>query len=124
MIPFNTQPLSQLKERYNYAIKARNNLTNILANPEERPGAKPVHIFDFEDGIRLIVSRDVIKEMEVIHFSGSINEALFKGKLNKALLSTMVTHFIELSEYRGAITMSGFSDTGIPHFYCLLTNLN
>src|SRR5688572_5764718 len=71
-LPNNPQSFDVLKERFKDAVKKSYDVEKIAENPKERPGQKGEHVFDFEDGIRLIISRDRFKEKEVLHFSGSI----------------------------------------------------
>ena len=57
----------------------------MIAKPNTRPGAQRKHIFDFEDGARIIVSRDVLENMTSVHFSISIEE----GQIYDSLAASM-----------------------------------
>lgn len=125
MIQFKPEPLGSLKSRFKEALIDSYCVANVKENPEERPGDKPRHVFDFEDGIRLIVSRDVIKSQEVIHFSGSFEPAIYSGSMNmQHILDLMVYKFIVLWGTKPHVNFVGFTSKGIPHWCIKSLNLN
>lgn len=129
MVPFNPQPIEVLKARFPAAIAKSYSVQHVSENPEDRPGSRPEHVFDFEDGVRLIVSRDFHNGREVIHFSGSLMQGAgfyLRGKLDKgSTLGLMRAHFFHISgietERHHFIC---FSDGGVPHWCVPFTNLN
>ena len=72
-VEYNPQPLAQLKERYSKALSKLFVLEEVVEGGD-RPGLNPANIFDFEDGLRLIVSRDhgMVFGEERVHFSASL----------------------------------------------------
>jgi len=124
MLEFKPETIIALKERYKEAIATAYSTEHISKNPQERPGAKRQHVFDFEDGIRIIVSRDLLKGQEFLHFSGSAMPSIYKGLSDHSLLSRMIINFAKISNYSGKVQLAGFSKEGIPHFYIKLADLN
>lgn len=75
------EPLEALRPRYPAAIATPYDLRKIddllVAG---RPGTKQHHVFDFEEGIRLIVSREIMPDgRDSIHVSGSIHQGSEAG---------------------------------------------
>lgn len=124
MIPFNPQPLAELKARFTQALVDSYSVEKILADAALRPGSKPQHVFDCEDGLRLIVSRDRLQGKEVIHFSASVDRARYRGRFDKSLMKLMVRRFAELSGFAETPTFVRFSDEGIPHWIIVFSTLN
>ena len=58
MIPYRPEPLQALRKRYPKAVARVFDSLAVKANPTLRPGKSRTHVFDFQDGIRLIVSVD------------------------------------------------------------------
>lgn len=131
-LPINPQPLATLKQRFADAVKDVYNVETIAANPGDRPGQKEQHIFDFEDGIRLIVSRDRFKEKEVLHFSASVFEGYdIEAGLHPRLylakfLGECTAHITELSGCKtdDVVLVAITKDKGVPHWIIELANLN
>lgn len=119
MIKFNPEKIECLKNRFKESLLAVYNPIECKENPDKRPGIKQENIFDFEDGIRLIISRDVVKATEVIHFSASINPKIYNGSFGRSLHEKMVMHFIDLYEFTDNINVhyAGITNAGIPHWY-------
>jgi len=131
-LPINIEPFETLRRRFSEAVKNSYDTLKIAANPKDRPGQKPEHVFDFDDGIRLIISRDRFNEKEVLHFSGSVLPgypietglpprlylAKFLGECTEKItkLSGCRTSDVKLV----AITQ----EKGIPHWIVELSNLN
>ena len=72
MLEFQPEPVEELKARYPEALEDVFNPLRIQANPELSPGKKRKHTFDFENGLRLIVSVDEFKKERVTHYSASM----------------------------------------------------
>jgi len=70
-VPFVPESFDSLKARYPKALEKRFDVNDA---PEIRPGADRTHIFDFEDGLRVIASVDFEGERVFLHFSCSITE--------------------------------------------------
>lgn len=68
----NIQTIGDMRDRFPKAIERLYRYTDDNFDVEDRPGTNPDCVFDFGDGIRVIVSRDAIRnEPEHIHVSGS-----------------------------------------------------
>lgn len=73
MVPLNPQPLPELRARYQAAVADVYDQADPRMFTENRPGLNPAHVFDFEDGLRLIVSRERTRRGTVgIHISASL----------------------------------------------------
>jgi hypothetical protein len=91
-----------------------------------RPGTRRRHVFDWPDGLRLVISRDQMPTGDVVvHFSCSFiaGSEMF---LSAAAAEHPLTWFLDLavmrfnavSGYCGVILFGGFSEgKGIPHWY-------
>lgn len=119
-IPFQPEPLEQLQARYAQAIEK---VWEPSFGMMDTPGQHRENVFDCEDGIRIIISRDKkLFELNtdsdtVIHFSGSVNESIYTGRLDESALRKMEQHYFEISQYRGAIMLIMFSpEKKIPHW--------
>jgi hypothetical protein len=117
MIPFNRQPTEQLKSRYQEAIKSSYDAAAVTHGQAERPGTKPQHVFDFENGIRLIISRDHYKGKEVIHISGSFDSGAYSGSLKRSVIESRM--YLCFCEIAGPIKIGRpiYSTGGIPHWF-------
>ena len=73
MIPFEPETEEALANRYPEAIAEAINVEDIKAGKRETPGKERRHVFDFYDGLRLIISRETNGEVEFVHFSASMN---------------------------------------------------
>jgi hypothetical protein len=74
MIEIKPEPLEELKKR---AAKAFGRLwyANHMHLPDaDRPGLHMENVFDFENGVRIIASRDINQGNEFLHFSASVTE--------------------------------------------------
>lgn len=113
-----------LKARYDAALKPVY-ATETALPLDQTPGSKPEHLFDFTDGVRLIISRDILNGAEVIHLSASAVPEIYTGPFDGLLLKTMKKHFFELSGVsRGLVFVGLTKESGIPHWYVPLHGLN
>jgi hypothetical protein len=133
MLEFEPEPMAKLKERYPLAIKDIYDVLAVHFNNMQRPGEKREHVFDFQDGMRLIVSKDKMPgKAPYVHFSASIipgtslEEHIVVFVQGKGLEFSMNV-FKEMAELRFAdlgdigdkqkIIFLGFSEQkGAPHF--------
>lgn len=117
MIPFNPQPTEKLKSRYQEAIKSSYDVSAVTHGQIERPGEKPQHVFDFENGIRLIISRDHYKGKEVIHISGSFDLGTYTGSLKQSVIEARM--HLCYCEIAGPVKLGRptYSQGGIPHWF-------
>lgn len=124
MIPFSPQPFQVLKERFYKCLIQSWNVENVSKNPNERPGNQQQYVFDFEDGIRLIVSRDHYKGKEVIHVSASVDHKLYDMARASTLLTDMYHKFMGLSGIKTPPEHFFFSEKGVPHWLIEFMDLN
>lgn len=71
-LPFVPEPLETLRVRYPVALRDLIEIDSVLQGTQLRPGEQRTHVFDCEDGLRLIVSRDDLGMGPVLHLSASI----------------------------------------------------
>lgn len=135
-LDYKPESIDALRARYHRAL-ARVYPLRFLFDGEDRPGLLRDHIFDFDDGVRLIVSRHVDdgpERTELIHVSASKHRRDAKGKpipIDPATAAAqepqdvweLVDHFLALSDRRGheiepiAITGNG----RVAHFAVKVT---
>ena len=127
MLPYRPESLEAMQQRFPQALAEVTDVEYCRFGGET-PGQKRKHIFDFEDGLRLIVSKDRLEDGRiVVHFSASAyrDSALYR-RLKKpsqkkyfsrlaqsrfALLSGYGTEKPAFVEYIGA------SEKGVPHWH-------
>lgn len=73
MLPFEPESEQSLKARFQEALKDRFDVREVENNLTERPGLMRKHVFDFQDGLRLIVSNDKSGNNYYMHVSASLN---------------------------------------------------
>ena len=102
MLEFQTEKLDQLKGRFDLALKKVWNPDKMKDEKADRPGLHRQYVFDFEDGTRLIVSKDKLEGKLFLHVSGSYHNKLFGSvKLDgKQMVERMLTHLFELTKMR------------------------
>lgn len=123
MLPFLPETIESHRTRYQSALKAVFDCRYGIPRP--RPGELRGHVFDCQDGMRLIVSRDRESDTDTyLHLSASFHPGSYlysqlkKGKLIK-------DEFVRLVERRsrsisgdeGRFDLIGFSEEkGVPHW--------
>ena len=126
-VPFKPQWMKEHHDRYDEAIETIYDIESIEIGLADPPSGKPKHVFDFPDGLRLIVSKDQFPthKKPVIHFSASVEPGyqlyrlIHRGKVGpNKFLRIVLERFRTLSLYKGDIIYTGFSDGGIPHWIC------
>jgi len=70
--PFLPEMLDDLCKRLPQALEPVYDVDLCLKGMQTMPGAQRRHIFDCEDGLRLIVSRDWIDGRAITHLSASL----------------------------------------------------
>ncbi len=89
----------------------------------DRPSDHRENVFDTEDGIRLIISKDKSDAItSVIHFSGSVTAKFDKTGITDAnmLAGKFVEAFRKISgDYKSTFRFVHLSDKGVPHFVVL-----
>ena len=120
MLEFKPESIGSLKKRYPAALEK---IWIPDAEMSDRPGLRRENVFDGENGLRLIISKERANAVTtVIHFSGSVDDNLRKpaSPLLPLILQEFVTQFREISgDHKSIIRMHMISDGGIPHFIIL-----
>lgn len=121
-LPYEPESNESLKTRLSKALSR----TWIVPNdPKEiekmnRPGQTRECVFDFECGLRLIISKDQLygsAEPAKIHISASaFNEDVFKNFHTIKELTRFIQGYYELIEGKGQIKFIGFSPGIVPHW--------
>ena len=73
MLPFEPEPEKSLKARFQEALEDRFDMQQVEDGLIERPGLIRKHVFDFQDGLRLIVSNDKSGNNYYMHISASVD---------------------------------------------------
>lgn len=123
-VPVNPEPVSAMRGRYPAAVAEVTDMAAVMRGEQRRPGEKPVHVFDWVDGMRLIISRDLTPDGRIgIHLSASACEGsllhtqIAERKMDPDQFTDLVlTYWSELSgEKNYAAELIGFSAGGVPH---------
>ena len=123
MLPFQPESTAQLRARFPEAIKEIQDVLAIIKDRSLRPGLKRKHVFDFQDGCRLIISIDREGLIKLFHVSSSINlEHGMKNKLK--FISQMeytkhvINHINELEHPKKRIYIEKmFTPKGVFHIF-------
>ena len=73
MLPFEPEPEFAMKARYADAIGDIVRINDIQCGKSTPPSKERKHVFDFNSGLRLIISRDTDGIRTYLHFSASVN---------------------------------------------------
>lgn len=123
MLPFQPEPLTALRARYAAALVTVFDCRKGVPRP--RPGELRGHVFDCEDGLRLIISRDRESDSGLfLHLSASLTrntplyEKLARGGISQSQFTEMVLErFREISDDAQPLELTGFSTgKGVPHW--------
>jgi hypothetical protein len=93
-LPFKPETVDKLAERFD---KALDSVVNVEQLGKMRPGMNRKHVFDFEDGLRMIVSVDDFQQIRYLHLSGSLHKEQPKPINNMDLLQMMVAKMLLLN---------------------------
>lgn len=115
MIPYIPETVDQARARFSAAIEPLFD----LEDPQcPSAGASRTHVFDFEDGLRLVISRDFHPDTGVqIHLSASVNTAVVKS-VGIEFLFKAECRFREIADWPDApLSLLGLSpEKRIPHW--------
>jgi hypothetical protein len=107
-LPFQPESLESIKARFPMAIAKP---FDVLGGITGKSGPFPLraHVFDFFDGTRMICSRDMHVDRNVIHFSFSCEPGFPIS--NSPSLTHFVAHCMEIMQdfYQGEVLISMFS---------------
>ena len=129
-LPFNPEPLVALQARYPRALEVVYDQQEIAERGGIRPGQVPANIFDFDDGLKLIVSRERdLDDDAILHLCASFLSVRRIADEFRLLTLTRSTEsvfaewlrdvphrFRELSNDSRPIRFLGCSENGVPHW--------
>lgn len=111
MLKFEAEPLEQLKARFPKALVKIWQVTNPMP---DRPGLHRTNVFDFESGMRLLISMDMIVfARPEIHVSASWE---FNEPRSIQQMNTLVINGYRSLGGKGVLHFLGFSEKAIPHW--------
>jgi len=122
-LPFVPEPLSKLRSRYQAALIKVFDCR--CGTPYPRPGQLRGHVFDFEDGMRLVISRERMSETEQrLHVSASFapgteiaNRLDCRDLTTEQFLDLALETFARLSDDHGPLEfIDATPERGIPHW--------
>ena len=120
MIPFCPEPKVKLKARFPAALEDVYNIELIRAGKITRPGIIPKHVFDFEDGMRLIISRELYPDGVITHVSASWDLSVGPCPWKKLEdgLEDMLNRFAELGGKKPKkAQLRVTAEKGVPHLF-------
>ena len=110
-LPFRAEPLEQLRARYADSLDPIIDVESVNLGLTQTPGCHRRHVFDFECGYRLIVSRDRHPDGEVItHLSAVVDPA------NPLSLMLAAKHWRQLCDEEKGLQLIGVSVGDVAHF--------
>jgi len=109
-LPFIPEPLEQLKFRYPKCLEKVWKVTEYM---QDRPGLYRENIFDFESGLRLLISKSNFPHGIQVHVSASWEWNL---PTSLKLANQLVVNAYKSLGGNGILTYLGMSDKGIPHW--------
>jgi hypothetical protein len=111
MMPFVPEPLEDLKARFPKCLEKVWDITDTMP---DRPGLHREHVFDFESGMRLLISNDcMIPRAPDIHISASWEHNPPQSILE---METDVVRGYRALGGKGLLRLLGWSGRGIPHW--------
>lgn len=125
-LPIKPESIEQLRARFPQALEGIYH-SDAVAQGGDRPGNHRRHIFDFPQGMRLIISRDRLGTARAcLHVSASFSDALAiekfgpkSGTVKADIVADGITYvlkeFAKLTD-RYHLKCMGMSDTGVLHF--------
>jgi hypothetical protein len=82
-LPQEPESLEKMKARFPAALAEFVDAEEIVRNPAKAPSKNRKHVFDFADGMRLIVSTDIIEKKVLVHVSVS-GDARYAKSINNS----------------------------------------
>lgn len=126
---FCPEPLDALRARFPEALRTVHDPELIASGLQRMPGTLRSNVFDFDDGLRLIVSVDKYRRIDRLHLSASP----FTGKIRYAVEKQRMdaNHFMRhaLNSYgsiacKPAMVMLkflGFTRPWVPHWHSVFS---
>ncbi len=116
------QPIAVLAGRFSEAIVEEYDATAVLHGAQEGPARKPQHVFEFEQGIRLIISIDKIGAEAKLHVSASFNREramsfIADGRLDqKKAIDFALGALNQITPSKLQVDFLGMTSSGVFHF--------
>jgi hypothetical protein len=113
---FQPEPVAKLKKRYAQAFEKAYDVNKIGAGNMDRPGLHRENVFDFKDGLRLIISKDQHNGDLYLHASASLREP-FK---DMSMIPQIIKRWLQLAggklngEARSSMSQGGVIHIIIP----------
>jgi len=133
-IEYSPEPLTALRARYPRALEFLYDCAAVRDGGAITPGEVAANVFDFDDGLRLIVSRERLPEgVETVHLSASIRpgsrmaaeverqvarrDPEHVASAHKRWAAGIPERFRQLAGDGFRLLFVGFSDKAVPHWY-------
>lgn len=115
-LPFEPEPIEKLQARYYAALEK---LWVPAPDMEDRPGLHRTHTFDFEDGWRMLVSRDKIGNSEINHISASYYSEIPLKIGILEMIQIIIDKWRQLSRksLNEHLHLMGITGGGVSHFF-------
>ena len=118
IVPFKAEPLKDLQARYPQALDFVYDSDAMRDSNAIRPGEVAAKLFDFEDGLRLLISLERRPQGTVLHLSSSFEAGtelyhFFEKETATKSPTQIMELFIEMTKER-FVELSG--DTQVPPF--------
>ena len=101
MLPFEPQSNDELKARFPLAVETPVEVEKIQAGIQPHPSKNRKHVFDYEDGMRLIISIDQIEDTRYFHVSASGTEEYGKSIEKEGFEGFVEDVFLRICVFRG-----------------------
>lgn len=94
MLPFEPELREKLEARFSLAFTPKFDVARCVDRTGPFPGTQRRHVFDFENGVRMIVSVDTDGETDMLHFSfGMSSGCLLSGEQFGDFLDEVIKEF-------------------------------
>src|SRR5262245_30169010 len=117
-LPHRPESIASMRDRYKKALVK---IWETDKGFSDRPGLHREHVFDFEDGMRLLVSTDRMPDLEIItHISASCGDRDKQMTIMFSLFEEEVLNKwrqISGAGERFHFHLIGLSQNNIPHWY-------
>ena len=126
MLPFQPEPVESLRARYPAAVAEVIDIESVGLGTQVQPGRQRRHVFDFDRGVRLIVSREFFPDgRHALHLSASpqqgteVYERVRAGRLDvQGFADLVVQLFRDISGDAEPLELVYISaGKGVPHWF-------
>lgn len=125
-LPHQPENLASMRDRYGAAREPLYDQVAVSEGRQAIPGELRPHVFDFDDGIRLMVSRERTPDGDVVlHLSASVEEDselyrwIKKGRVGvNEFCFAVIKKWRAISDSKAEVTFIGISSPkGCPHWF-------